>query len=96
MIQNFTDIVANKYAQCTGRANRAEFWQYVLVYATISVAITLCMLLSKNIMSLKMLCALLQGLIFLALLLPSIALGVRRMHDIGKGGEWVLITILYR
>ena len=40
---------------------------------------------------LKMLFMIIQGLFALALLIPSIAVGVRRMHDIGKGGGWILV-----
>ena len=35
-----------------------------------------------------------QGLFALALLIPSIAVGVRRMHDIGKGGGWILVNMI--
>ena len=37
IIQNFKEIVTNKYAQFTGRANKTEFWQYILVYIIVSI-----------------------------------------------------------
>lgn len=43
---------------------------------------------------LKMLFMIIQGLFALALLIPSIAVGVRRMHDIGKGGGWILVNMI--
>ena len=43
IIENFKDIIINKYAQFNGRANKTEFWQYVLVYFLISIALSLLM-----------------------------------------------------
>ena len=36
IIENFKEIVTNKYAQFTGRANKTEFWKYILVYIIVS------------------------------------------------------------
>ena len=94
IIENFKDIITNKYAQFTGRANKAEFWQYVLVFIVISASFSLLMSLFGGVKILRMIFMLLNGIVSLALLVPSIAVSVRRMHDIGKSGKWVLINLI--
>ena len=86
IIENFKEIVTNKYAQFTGRANKTEFWQYILVYIIVSVVLSMFINILGGVKLLRMLFMIIQGLFALALLIPSIAVGVRRMHDIGKGG----------
>lgn len=94
IIKNFKDIITNKYAQFTGRANKAEFWQYVLVFIVISASFSLLMSLFGGVKILRMIVMLLNVIVSLALLVPSIAVSVRRMHDIGKSGKWVLINLI--
>jgi uncharacterized membrane protein YhaH (DUF805 family) len=62
-----------KYATFSGRASRAEFWWFVLFTVIASIAGS-------------MFGEVVNGLVSLALLLPSIAVGARRLHDIGKTG----------
>lgn len=94
IIKNFKDIITNKYAQFTGRANKAEFWQYVLVFIVISASFSVLMSLFGGVKILRMIVMLLNVIVSLALLVPSIAVSVRRMHDIGKSGKWVLINLI--
>ncbi len=61
---------------------RAEFWWYILVYIIIEVILGV-------IQSILGVGTALTGLFGLALLLPSV--GVRRLHDIGRSGWWILI-----
>ena len=94
MIENFKDIITNKYAQFNGRANKAEFWQYILVYILISIALSLLMSIFARVGVLRMLFWFVNLIVMLALIIPSLAVGVRRMHDIGKYGMWVLINLI--
>lgn len=94
MIENFKDIITNKYAQFNGRANKTEFWQYVLVYILISIALSLLVSIFARVGVLRMLFMIVNTVVMLALIIPSLAVSVRRMHDIGKGGEWVLINLI--
>jgi uncharacterized membrane protein YhaH (DUF805 family) len=94
IIQNFKEIVTNKYAQFTGRANKTEFWKYILVYIIVSVVLSMFINILGGVKLLRMLFMIIQGLFALALLIPSIAVGVRRMHDIGKGGGWILVNMI--
>ncbi len=73
--------VLKKYAMFDGRAKRAEFWMYVLVSLIIGYVINL---LSHS----------LSSLYSLAVFVPSIAVGARRLHDTDRSGWWQLIGLI--
>jgi uncharacterized membrane protein YhaH (DUF805 family) len=74
--------VLKQYADFNGRARRKEYWMFVLV----NVIISLVLGVIAGIIRMPIL-----GTIYsLAVLVPTIAVSVRRMHDIGKSG-WVLL-----
>jgi uncharacterized membrane protein YhaH (DUF805 family) len=78
--------VLRQYADFTGRARRMEYWMFVLVNTIIWVAI----LILDSVLRTS-----LPGLLYwLAILLPSLAVGVRRLHDTGRSGWWLLIGII--
>jgi uncharacterized membrane protein YhaH (DUF805 family) len=80
------NMTTGAYAQITGRASRSEYWWFVLFTAIASAAAgTLDILLPGD---------LLQSLLSIAIFIPGIALGIRRMHDIGKSGWWLLIGLI--
>ena len=70
----------SKYAGFSGRASRPEFWWFFLFQILVSVAAS-------------MLGETLAALVSLGLLLPALAVGTRRLHDIGKSGWWQLIML---
>jgi uncharacterized membrane protein YhaH (DUF805 family) len=84
---NFVDAVKsgfNKYVTFSGRAARSEFWYWTLFTIIVDVVtIILDGMLGMGLIS---------GLASLALLLPSIAVGVRRLHDLDRTGWWLLIA----
>ena len=94
IIENFKDVITNKYAQFQGRADRAEFWYYALVYIVIGVVFSALISLFANVSMLRMIFMILYVIIMLALLVPTLAVSVRRMHDIGKGGGWIFINLI--
>jgi uncharacterized membrane protein YhaH (DUF805 family) len=76
-----------KYADFSGRARRTEYWLFVLFNMVIAVLLSVIdyVLSSPGII----------GLLFaLAILLPSIAVGVRRLHDTDRSGWWLLIAFV--
>lgn len=94
IIENFKDIITNKYAQFNGRADKAEFWQYILVYFVIGVAFSVLMKLMGGVNILRIIFMILYVIVTLALLIPTLAVGVRRMHDTGKSGGWIFINLI--
>ena len=96
----FIGTIKNKYASFDGRSTRSEYWYFVLFYVLISIIFTLIDTTVINPSLLNMTPeeaskgGLLAGIFALALILPQIALGVRRLHDIGKSGWWYLIVLI--
>ena len=82
------DTLKNRYAQFTGRARRKEYWMYMLAYALVYVALMVISSVSETIGGLLML------VFALGLLIPSLALGFRRLHDIDKSAWWLLIGLI--
>jgi uncharacterized membrane protein YhaH (DUF805 family) len=70
-----------KYVDFEGEASRSEFWWFFLFTGVVSFALAL---VSNK----------LSGLFSLAVLVPFIAVTVRRLHDTNRSGWWVLIWIL--
>lgn len=78
--------VMREYFNVNGRARRTEYWMYFLVYLVIViVASVLDAILNSQLIG---------GLVALAHLIPSITVGVRRLHDIGRSGWWLLIVLV--
>ena len=80
---NFSQAISaclSSYATFSGRASRPEFWWFFLFQVLASIAAS-------------MISELLNGLIVISLLLPGLAVGTRRLHDIGKSGWWQLIML---
>jgi len=77
--------VLQNYATFSGRARRSEFWSFFLINFIISFALGFILgLIKLNFIA---------SLYSLAVLVPSIAVGVRRMQDIGKPGWYIIIPI---
>ncbi|MBB3111176.1 uncharacterized membrane protein YhaH (DUF805 family) [Paenibacillus phyllosphaerae] len=83
----YVNVIRN-YAGFAGRARRKEFWMFYLVNIIISILIGV----AEAILGIES--SLLSGLYGLFILLPSLALGARRLHDIGKSGWWLLIGLI--
>lgn len=77
--------VLSKYAVFSGRARRSEYWYFVLFSTIFSIVLTISDILFGTLF--------LDNIYSLAVLIPTIAVGVRRMHDVGKSGWFLLIPI---
>jgi uncharacterized membrane protein YhaH (DUF805 family) len=83
---NYYTAVLSNYAGFEGRARRAEFWMFALINTIISVVL-------QVIDAVVGTGGILGGLYGLAVLIPSIAVGTRRLHDTNRSGWWQLIGI---
>jgi uncharacterized membrane protein YhaH (DUF805 family) len=78
--------VLKNYAGFNGRARRTEYWMFVLINFVIGIVLEIIGALIKT--------QIIYYLYSLAVLIPSLAVGVRRLHDIGKSGWWLLIGLI--
>lgn len=84
---NWYLAVLKKYTEFSGRARRTEFWTFCLVNFLIAIGISVVesILGSSGFL----------GMIYsLAVLLPSLAVSARRLHDTGRSGWWLLIGFI--
>jgi len=88
---NYYLSALKKYAVFNGRARRKEYWYFFLFNIIISLALGLV----EGFLGIAPYTerSILGDLYGLAVLLPSIAVGVRRMHDVNKSGWYLLIPI---
>ena len=81
----YIDVI-KQYAVFTGRARRTEYWMYALFYVIGLVVLGLI----EGVLGLP---SVLTSLYSLGLLLPSIGVGIRRLHDIDRTGWWMLLGL---
>jgi len=84
--------VLRKYAVFDGRARRKEYWTFFLVNFIIAVVMGFMAGILWSILGLVVNIAL--WVYALAIIVPSIAVAVRRLHDTGRSGWWVLIGFI--
>ena len=85
--------VLKKYTVFTGRARRKEYWMFTLFNIIISIAISIVAQLFVRIPVIGLIFGLLPLIYAIAVLLPSIAVGIRRLHDTNRSG-WFLLLVL--
>lgn len=85
--------VMKQYADFDGRARRTEYWMFVLFNMIFSVVAVVL----DNVLGIAMEgigYGPLYGLYVLAMIIPSLAVAVRRLHDTGKSGWMLLIALI--
>lgn len=84
--QYFVNVIKNQYTDFNGRATRSQYWYFVLCYIIISIPFSIVDAIFKT--------QILTLILALALVVPSVAIGIRRLHDINKSGWWYLIALI--
>ena len=82
----YLKVVRDNYANFNGRASRQEYWMFFLfnmIFAIVMMGIDIILGLGF-----------LNIIYFLVVMIPGIAVGIRRLHDIGKSGWMVLIVLI--
>jgi uncharacterized membrane protein YhaH (DUF805 family) len=82
-----------KYAVFSGRSRRKEYWYFVLFVVLISIVLNIIDGLFGTYHR-STGAGLLSTIFSLAILIPSISVSVRRLHDIDRTGWWVLISLV--
>lgn len=85
--------VLRKYATFHGRARRKEYWFFTLFNLLIMLVLSIIDGMI-GLYSTEAGLGILSGIYTLALLIPSLAVTVRRLHDIGRTGWWLLIAFI--
>jgi uncharacterized membrane protein YhaH (DUF805 family) len=87
MLEMYKKVVFGNYANFNGRARRKEYWMFILATTLIRFVLGFIIgLISPDLV-------LIGHLYSLAVLVPSISVAVRRMHDVGKSGWFLLLPI---
>lgn len=89
---SFADAIKSCFSQYVGfagRARRSEFWYFYLFTIIVSIVASVLQRAVSNSGS-----GVITGIVGLALILPSLAVGVRRLHDTGRSGWWILIGLI--
>ena len=86
--------VLKKYAVFNGRARRKEYWYFVLFHLIIIIILGAIDNATQSFISPGMGIVFLSGIYMLAVLIPGIAVLVRRLHDTGRSGWWILIHFI--
>jgi uncharacterized membrane protein YhaH (DUF805 family) len=97
-----------RYADFSGRSRRMEYWMFVLFQFLVTIVINVVMMIvgGTTVMAAGnapgailaaggafMIFGLVYLLFWLAMLIPSVAVGVRRLHDTGRSGWWMLAPL---
>jgi uncharacterized membrane protein YhaH (DUF805 family) len=82
-----------KYAVFSGRSRRMEYWYFVLFNIIVGVVLALIDMLIGTFSAVSNI-GLLSGIYSLAVLIPTLAVMVRRLHDIDRTGWWILINLI--
>lgn len=86
MIEWYKKVVLENYANFNGRARRAEYWWYVLA----NVIVNIVLFMIDSVIGFQVF----SGIYGLAVLIPSIAVAIRRLHDVEKSGWFLLLAIV--
>lgn len=85
----YKKVVFENYANFSGRARRQEYWMFSLI----SIVIYIVLSVFGLIPAIRIVFSILNLIFLLGIMIPSIAVGVRRMHDVGKSGWYIIIPV---
>lgn len=91
-LANFNRAIS-RFVQFSGRASRAEYWYFFLAVFLLNIVLALVGLIFSDSV-LGDLIELLSSLLLLFVLIPSISIGVRRLHDVNRSGWWYLLIFV--
>lgn len=84
-MEYFIDAFKN-YADFSGRSRRKEYWMFVLIYSIIYIALAVIDDVLNTVW--------LATIFILIVIIPSISITTRRLHDTGRTGWWQLIYLV--
>lgn len=83
----FVDYLKINYTNFEGRVSRSQYWYFVLCYVVVAIPLAIIdgILFQSQVLTL---------ILSLALIVPQIGIGVRRLHDLGKPGWWYFMVLI--
>ena len=83
----FVDYLKTNYTNFEGRVSRSLYWYFVLCYVVVAIPLAIIdgILFQSQVLTL---------ILSLALIVPQIGIGVRRLHDLGKPGWWYFMVLI--
>ncbi|MDA9110883.1 DUF805 domain-containing protein [Bacteroidia bacterium] len=88
LFEHFKEVVTQNYANFEGRARRREYWGFILFYLIFYIGSAVVFSLIDESL------AAIAGIFALAMFVPNLAVAVRRLHDVGKSGWFLLIGLI--
>lgn len=82
----YLNALTRNFANFNGRARRREYWMFVLCNVIAVIILSIISAITRL--------SILPSIYSLIILLPSLAISVRRLHDIGKSGMWIFIGLI--
>ena len=94
LIENAKTILTQNYSNFNDRARRSEYWMFVLFNIIVEIILSaigaiLVYVLKNQIISFSLL-----SLYSLIIFIPGLALTIRRLHDTGKSGWYILVALI--
>lgn len=86
--------VWKKYAVFEGRSRRREYWYFALFNILIIIGLAVIAGILRDAPIYHAAALALLGLYYLAVLIPAISVSVRRLHDTGHSGWWLLVALI--
>ena len=83
----FVEYLKNEYVKFDGRISRCQYWMFAIYSVLVSIAVSLVAFILPFL-------SFLPTLYLLGILVPSVGLGVRRLHDINLSGWWFLLALV--
>ncbi|MCL9777138.1 DUF805 domain-containing protein [Vibrio methylphosphonaticus] len=91
MFNNYVDVLKNNYMNFKGRSTRKQYWSYILVSFVVALVLNI---IDRIIGSGSDQFGLFGTFYSLAVLLPTLAAGCRRLHDTGRSGYWLFLYLI--
>lgn len=89
----FIDVIKKQYVDFQGRATRTQYWMFVLFQSIVFIVISILAAIGGDSI-LGTIFGIVYVIAYLAVLLPNLAISVRRLHDTDRSGWWLLISFI--
>jgi uncharacterized membrane protein YhaH (DUF805 family) len=83
-----------RYAEFSGRSRRKEYWLFILLYVILSVVATVLDASVLRSMAIDGELGVASLILSLGLIIPLLAVAIRRLHDTDRSGWWILLGLI--